>query len=417
MRTRSLIGFLAIAMALTSCSTSLKFGGSSGDYDDVYYNADTKIDVGNSVEKQDVRKTVLGEESSMYELDNQAQQLLESNEMVDTVIYQSDSIVNPYEEILVDNYRDSYERRLRGYSNPWYGVSNGSYVTFSDNMWYASAYDPAFYNIVVMGDDIWVEPNYISASFGYRNVYPSTYYYSSWYNWGFGYNNWYYPHHHHLGFGFYNNYWSPYGGYYGGYYNGYYDGYHNGYWGNTYWGHNYYNNSSSYSSNRVYGKSNKNYSGTYSGKQGSYTGSSQSRSAVSGKSYTNTRSSNTRSSNAARVSNTNTVNSRVGTRSSYTRSQYGSPVTNRSNRSYTPVYTRPRSNSSYNAKRITNTSVPQRSNRSYNNSSTNSSNSSRSYNYSGTNTRSSSSSTNTRSSSSSSSSTTKSTNTRTKSKR
>lgn len=408
MKTRYLLGFLATALVLTSCSSSIKFGGNAGDYDDVYYNPETKIDVVKKTDSIDVRRAVLGEEAQMEAYKVQAQELLDSNEAVDTVIYESDMFNNPYDNVLVDNYQDSYERRLKGYSNPWYGVSNNSFAQYSDNWWYASAYDPAFYNIVVMGNDIWVEPNYISASFGYRNVYHNSYFYGGWGNYGF-YNNWYSPFNNYYGFGLYNNYWGHHG-YHNGYHNGYYDGYHNNYWGN-----NGYNNYNSSSSNRVYGKSNSTYKGTYSGKQGSSSNYSQSRSAVTGKSYINTRS-NTRSNTGTSVTNTQ-GNTRVGTSSSYTRSKYSAPVSNKSSRSYTPVYTRPRSNSSYNVSRTNNTAIPQRS-RSYNTNTNNNSNSNTSnrYNNSNSTTRSSNNTTTTKStnnnSGSSTTNTTNSSNTR-----
>lgn len=74
---------------------------------------------------------------------------------------------NPYESVLADDYESAYARRLRGFESPTYKMPS-SYINarYGSAFNYVSAYDPAFYNIVVMGDQVWVEPKYITSMFG-----------------------------------------------------------------------------------------------------------------------------------------------------------------------------------------------------------------------------------------------------------
>lgn len=150
----------------------------------------------------------------------------------DTIVEESkkkESYTNPYNEILVDDPVEAYERRQKARMSPYYGMNNYYDVMFSDNLFYASAFDPAMYNIIVMGRDVWVEPRWMSGGypnfFGmYSSPFSSFPYYSP-----FGYNN----------FGYYNGYYgSYYGSYYGfGYgYAGYYgfSPFYSGYMGYSY---------------------------------------------------------------------------------------------------------------------------------------------------------------------------------------
>lgn len=72
-----------------------------------------------------------------------------------------------YEDILVTDYETAYERRLRGFNSPTYRMPSSYYdFRYSSDYFLATSYDPAFYNVVVMGDEVWVEPRYISSMFG-----------------------------------------------------------------------------------------------------------------------------------------------------------------------------------------------------------------------------------------------------------
>lgn len=129
---------------------------------------------------------------------------------------------NGYNAVLADSYESAYARRLHGFSSPTYRMPSSYYSwRYSDAFHYASAYDPAFYNVVVSGDMVWVEPKYITSMFGSwgATVIPSYGWYYGWndpfyywnssyrygwyygwgwnspYYWGWGYP--YYPYHHH----------------------------------------------------------------------------------------------------------------------------------------------------------------------------------------------------------------------------
>ena len=139
-----------------------------------------------------------------------------------------------YTSIVANDYESAYARRLYGFNSPTYRLPSSYYnLSMNDAMRYASAYDPAFYNIMVSGDQVWVEPKYVTSMFGtwgatnvtfgiYSSpwvygwgVYSSPFYYTMWgyphyswydwnwnmcynpYHWGYGYYGGYYPHYHH----------------------------------------------------------------------------------------------------------------------------------------------------------------------------------------------------------------------------
>lgn len=100
------------------------------------------------------------------------------------------SVVNGYDAVLADSYESAYARRLYGFSSPTYRMPSSYYTwRYSDAFQYASAYDPAFYNVMVSGDMVWVEPKYITSMFGSWGAVavPS---YSWYYGWGAPYYYW-----------------------------------------------------------------------------------------------------------------------------------------------------------------------------------------------------------------------------------
>ena len=131
----------------------------------------------------------------------------EASENGYTVI--TNGTVNGYDAVLADNYESAYARRLYGFSSPTYRMPSSYYTwRYSDAFFYASAYDPAFYNVVVSGDMVWVEPKYVTSMFGSwgATVIPSYSWYYGWddpfyywntpyrysYGWYYGWNNPYY---------------------------------------------------------------------------------------------------------------------------------------------------------------------------------------------------------------------------------
>ena len=126
---------------------------------------------------------------------------------------------NPYEDIVADTYESAYARRLRGFESPTYRMPSSYYnFRYGGSFTYATAYDPAFYNIIISGDQVWVEPKYITSMFGTwgGSVYVDPWYYGwtrpywgawgpsfsfgSW-GWSFGFNGWYNP--------WYDPWWGP----------------------------------------------------------------------------------------------------------------------------------------------------------------------------------------------------------------
>ena len=146
--------------------------------------------------------------------------------------YNTSSELN-YASIVADDYESAYARRLYGFNSPTYRLPASYYnLATSEAMRYASAYDPAFYNIMLSGDQVWVEPKYVTSMFGSwgaTNVtvgiyaspwvygwggYTSPYYCTMWgypryswydwnwnmcynhYHWGYGHYAGHYPHYH-----------------------------------------------------------------------------------------------------------------------------------------------------------------------------------------------------------------------------
>ncbi len=212
----TLYGLAMAGLTLASCAGSLTVSRSTvTPVDDIYYSPNKSYVVEERVEKP--QREMTSSALKMAEIEQKYQEILsqDTTGKIDTVIYKAES-TNPYERLMSNSYSESYERRLRGLEDPYYGINNWS-VYYSSDYWYASGYDPAFYNVIVMGNQVWVEPNYISSMF----IWPRAYFGWSYY-WGRPYNH------------YYNSYWyNPYWGY-NSYAWGYGNGYYDGYWNNHY---------------------------------------------------------------------------------------------------------------------------------------------------------------------------------------
>ncbi len=232
-----LTGLLAV-----SCSTGLQTSKTSSWDDEIYAGNNAKATAAENqvVEKSPTPSTKNQQYSKLDEKYTEALKALNDSSNVDTVIYKSQE-TNPYRRILSDSYQESYERRLRGFEDPRYGIEDWS-IYYSDDYRYAQAYDPSYYRIVVMGSNVWVEPWYIYNSFGWPR---SRFYFGFGYGFDGGYNPWY--------VGYYWNPWYYNSMYYSSwYYNPYF--YANSpYW----WGWNdatYYWNRYTPNSNYYYGR-------------------------------------------------------------------------------------------------------------------------------------------------------------------
>ena len=72
-----------------------------------------------------------------------------------------------FNTVLVDTYEEAYNRRIRGMASLSYRMP-ASYINaqYSDAYFYSTAYDPMFYNVMISGDEVWVEPKHITSMFG-----------------------------------------------------------------------------------------------------------------------------------------------------------------------------------------------------------------------------------------------------------
>ncbi len=240
-----------VALLLGGCSTSMQFSKASKHQgDDVYYNPSGNY--ADEVLKTEAPQKTNVKGFDLAELEKRYTEILSNDTTgtVDTLIYKAEDSQNPYDRLLCQSYQDSYQRRLDAS-----GSGYRSYSDYYDDLWYASAYDPYFYNIVVYGGHVWVEPYYVSAMFSWPYRYRRYGYwgYSPWsfsFGWGYG-----YPYYSYWGYPY--NYWGYnwYSGWYGlnnyawGYNNGYWDGY---YWGNQSYGPNYHYGRRPVSGNTAY---------------------------------------------------------------------------------------------------------------------------------------------------------------------
>ncbi len=217
----TIVAFVAVLAA--ACSSSMQMSKSTSGSDDVFYTPGKTSEVA-TVQQLPAKHTET--DDKFADLEKKYTEVLAKSEEIDTVIYKSEDNINPYESVLSDSYEESYERRLRGSSSVSYRL-HSIRPYYSDAFWYAQAYDPYYYNVIVMGDEVWVEPFYVSAMFGWHRPY---------YSYGFGLNSWGYGYGYPWNsWGYSNSYWN---GFAWGYNNGYYDGYH---WGNQINNTSYYN--------------------------------------------------------------------------------------------------------------------------------------------------------------------------------
>lgn len=207
-----LLIFLSILLA--SCSSLQQ----STVNDDLYYSPQDELASGNDVYKNpsyDKNKSTVFNNK----FDDQISEVLEdeSKSNIDTTIYEDkEEYESPYDRLIVDDYSESYDRRMEALRSPYYGMNNYYNLYFSDDYWYAQSFinDP-FYNVIIMGDQIWVEPYWMSSWYTYSPYRSHGYYgygYPSYYGYGYPYS-----------FGSYYSslYYNPYS-FYNPYYNSYY---------------------------------------------------------------------------------------------------------------------------------------------------------------------------------------------------
>ena len=199
-----LIGTLVLAAGLAGCSSA--YYASSGYANDDLYSLHDKTAIARKQQaKAEAEKAAAEARRAEWEARiAEAQAAAAENQY-----YEYNS--NPYEDIVADTYESAYARRLRGFESPTYRMPSSYYnFRYGGSFTYATAYDPAFYNIIISGDQVWVEPKYITSMFGTwgGSVYVDPWYYGwtrpywgawgpsfsfgSW-GWSFGFNGWYNP--------------------------------------------------------------------------------------------------------------------------------------------------------------------------------------------------------------------------------
>lgn len=233
-----MLGIMAAAVATAGCSSSMYSSSSPVASDDLYATHDRKALMEAEIERraQEIAAEKAARAAAEAQREEAARQLAEYRESEDA----------QYDGILSDGYADSYEKRLRGFTPSEDEEPAPKTV-------YVSAYEPAYFNVTVIGDQVWVEPKYVSSLYGTWGSsvtvnlglwgwgYPSwswgwNWAPYSWYaRWGWGpYYGWGYPYYASWGWG-----WGyPY--YYGWGWGGYYPHHHWG-GGGPHYGYNHRN--------------------------------------------------------------------------------------------------------------------------------------------------------------------------------
>ncbi|MBQ5831439.1 MAG: hypothetical protein IIW44_07430 [Alistipes sp.] len=251
-----------VALAASGCSSTF-YTASSNAYDDLYAIHDRQA----IAERQKAEAEARRAEAEARRAEAEAQQaewraqlaelgveLAQNNTRTDSdgvIIVDGDSYSsgNVYDSFLADSYESAYARRLRGFKSLTYNMPSSYFdLRYGNSRFYVSAYDPSFYNVMVSGSQVWVEPKYITSMFGTWGATNATmlihspwyygwstglydpFYYSSWgfphyswydWNWNICYGGWgtnlwwgwggvyrpwrpyygfhYGPHHHHIG--------------------------------------------------------------------------------------------------------------------------------------------------------------------------------------------------------------------------
>lgn len=186
---KSILAAISALLLMSGCSSA--FYASVNAADGMYGEHDTK-----AIAEQQRKKAELQREAAEARRTDWERRLAAAQNQITT----EQQFGSSYSSVLADSYESAYARRLRGFTSPTYSLPSSYYeLRYGDAYNYVTAYDPAFYNVMVSGDQVWVEPKYISSMFGTwgaRNVTMAT---ASWYyGWDmpyYGYGAWWgFPH-------------------------------------------------------------------------------------------------------------------------------------------------------------------------------------------------------------------------------
>ena len=187
-----LSGVVLSAVVVTGCSSAYRSSAGYGG-DDLYVTHDRTEIARRQQQEAEARKAEAEARRAEWEARIAEAQAAAAENAYDAT---ASSNAYSYSGVLADSYESAYARRLRGFESLSYRMPSSYYdFRYGNAFTYVSAYDPAFYNIVVSGDQVWVEPKYISSMFG---TWGATVYTGGWYGgwhagWGFGPSWWGYP--------------------------------------------------------------------------------------------------------------------------------------------------------------------------------------------------------------------------------
>ena len=189
-RSLMILPIAAMALLLTGCTTMLSMSMSGiGDL----YRTDNRAEVAARL-KAEAEAERLAAEARQAQWEAR---LAEANAAAAEAEYYA--VVNNepnYMSVVADDYESAYARRLYGFQSPTYNMPSSYYnMVNNSSIYYVTAYDPSYYNIMVSGDQVWVEPKYITSMFGSWGATNVTFgiYASPWnYGWSYHANPFYY---------------------------------------------------------------------------------------------------------------------------------------------------------------------------------------------------------------------------------
>ena len=207
---RIMLAMLTAALA-SSCSSTL-YTSSGSAYDDLYAAHDRTAIANRQKAEAEARKAEAEARRAKYEAEQAEFEAklaeLQAAAKANATRVDSDGVIvvdddyaalqgsrNNYTNFVADDYESAYARRLRGFNSITYRMPSSYFnLRYGSNYSLAVSYDPAFYNVMVSGDEVWVEPKYITSMFGSWGASNVTFaLHSPWYyGWGGFYDPWYY---------------------------------------------------------------------------------------------------------------------------------------------------------------------------------------------------------------------------------
>ena len=205
-----------VAIVATGCTSAYYTAGGSA-YDDLYASHNRteianrqKAEAEARLAEAEARKAEAEALQAEYEAKiaaYNAKAAAEGKQTIKVSETSADGVIvleedNSTRSFVADSYESAYARRLKGFRSASYRMPSSYFnLRYNGNILLATAYDPAFYNVMVSGDEVWVEPRYITSMFGTWGATNATaMIYSPWYygwsprwslSWGM-YDPWYY---------------------------------------------------------------------------------------------------------------------------------------------------------------------------------------------------------------------------------